>query len=114
MSESTKPAEASPHYATAAARFDHPPRPMVQRVGAILWPSFFAAGIATMVFFAFVDPLVLNQISFPDWQVSREFGYTVGFFVFWLCTSSSSLFTWMLLRPASRFNAATAKTKSGS
>jgi len=56
----------------------------------------------------------LNQISFPDWQVSREFGYTVGFFVFWLCTSSSSLFTWILLRPASRFNAATAKTKSGS
>ena len=36
---------------------EHPPRPLVQRVGAILWPSFFAAGVATMVFFAFVDPL---------------------------------------------------------
>ena len=30
---------------------------MAQRLGAILWPSFFAAGVATMVFFAFVDPL---------------------------------------------------------
>jgi hypothetical protein len=38
-------------------RFDHPPRPLAQRIGAIAWPSFFAAGVATMVFFAFVDPL---------------------------------------------------------
>ncbi len=37
--------------------FDHPLRPLPQRLGAILWPSFFAAGIATMVCFAFVDPL---------------------------------------------------------
>jgi hypothetical protein len=84
--------------------FDHPPRPLVQRLGAILWPSFFAAGVATMVFFAFVDPLALQELTFPDWAISREFGYSFGFFVFWLCTASSSLFTWILLRPASRFN----------
>src|SRR3546814_11805235 len=47
-------------------RFDHPPRPMAQRVGAILWPSFFAAGVATMVFFAFVDPLMLRDMTFPS------------------------------------------------
>ena len=46
-----------------APRFDHPPRPMAQRIGAILWPSFFAAGVATMVFFAFVDPLALRDIG---------------------------------------------------
>lgn len=78
---------------------------MAQRVGAILWPSFFAAGVATMVFFAFIDPLALAEISFPGWHISREVGYSVGFFTFWLCTASSSLFTWILLRPASRFNA---------
>lgn len=86
--------------------FDHPPRPMAQRLGAILWPSFFAAGVATMVFFAFVDPVQLNQISWPDIELSRELGYTVGFFMFWLATASSSLFTWILLRPASRSNRA--------
>lgn len=84
--------------------FDHPPRPFIQKVGAILWPSFFAAGVATMVFFAFIDPLQLRDISFANLAINRESGYTVGFFMFWLATASSSLFTWILLRPASRFN----------
>ena len=84
--------------------FDHPPRPLAQKVGAILWPSFFAAGVATMVFFAFVDPLALRDITFPGMELSREAGYTIAFFLFWIATASSSLFTWILLRPASRFN----------
>jgi hypothetical protein len=85
-------------------RFDHPPRSMAQRLGAILWPSFFAAGVATMVFFAFVDPLALRDLTFPGIEISRGLGYTIGFFTFWLATASSSLFTWILLRPASRWN----------
>ncbi|TDK24966.1 hypothetical protein E2F46_07245 [Luteimonas aestuarii] len=89
---------------TGEKRFDHPPRPMAQRVGAILWPSFFAAGVCTMVFFAFVDPLELRDMTFPRLALTRQGGYTVGFFAFWLATASSSLFTWILLRPASRYN----------
>lgn len=85
-------------------RFDHPPRPRAQRIGAIAWPSFFAAGVATMVFFAFVDPLLLRDITFAQLSIGRELGYTIGFFLFWAATASSSLFTWILLRPASRFN----------
>ena len=77
---------------------------MAQRVGAILWPSFFAAGVATMVFFAFVDPLALRDMTFPGVDISRGLGYTIGFFMFWVATASASLFTWILLRPASRFN----------
>lgn len=76
--------------------------PLVQRVGAVLWPSFFAAGVATMVFFANVDPLDLAGISFADVEISRELGYTIGFFMFWACTASSSLFTAMLLRSGNR------------
>ena len=86
------------------AGFDHPPRPLVQRIGAILWPSFFAAGVATTVFFAFVDPLELRDMTFPHIGISRGLGYTIGFFTFWLATAASSLFTWILLRPSSRFN----------
>ena len=78
---------------------------MAQRVGAIAWPSFFAAGVATMVFFAFVDPLALRDISLPRLQITRSGGYTIAFFLFWGATAASSLFTWILLRPASRFNA---------
>ena len=83
---------------------DHPPRPAAQRWGAILWPSFFAAGVATMVFFAIVDPEQLREITWAEVEISRKAGYTIGFFMFWACTFGSSLFTWILLRPASRFN----------
>ena len=88
----------------AEPSFDHAPRPLAQRLGAILWPSFFAAGVATMVFFAFVDPLQLRDMTFPDIEISRGLGYTIGFFMFWLATASACTFTWILLRPASRFN----------
>jgi hypothetical protein len=84
--------------------FDHPRRSRSQKLGAILWPSFFAAGVATMVFFAFVDPIELRDALFPEIRLSRELCYTLGFFLFWMATCSSSLFTWILLRPASRFN----------
>ena len=85
--------------------FDHPVRPLAQRLGAILWPSFFSAGVATAVFGALVDPMELRDITFPALQITRGVGYTVAFFMFWLSTASASLFTWYLLRPASRFNA---------
>lgn len=88
----------------ANPRQDPPPTPMVQRLGAILWPSFFAAAVATVVFFIFVDPLMLRDITFPDLEISRMGGYTIAFFLFWSATAASSLFTWILLRPVSRFN----------
>jgi hypothetical protein len=91
---------------TAPAPFDHPPRPLAQRLGAILWPSFFAACVATMVCFALIDPLILRDMTFPGLEISRETGYAIGFFAFWTATAASSLFTWILLRPASRFNRA--------
>ena len=102
MQKLPDPESVSPLAATPS--FDHPRRPLAQKVGAILWPSFFAAGVATMVFFAFVDPLALRDISMPGLEISREAGYTIAFFLFWAATAGSSLFTWILLRPASRFN----------
>ncbi|MEX0915131.1 MAG: hypothetical protein WD397_17015 [Wenzhouxiangellaceae bacterium] len=89
--------------ARADHEFDHPPRPLAQRLGAILWPSFFAAGVATMVLFAFVDPIDLAAISFPELEISRQAGYTIAFLAFWLGFASACTFTWILLRPRSRF-----------
>jgi len=73
------------------------PHPVLQRWGAILWPSFFAAGVATMVFFALVDPDELREITWAELELSRMGGYTIGFFMFWACTLGSSAFTALLL-----------------
>lgn len=81
------------------------PPPRWQRLlqwGAILWPSFVAAGVATVVFFGFVDPLRLRDISFPGQTISRELGYTLGFFMFWGLAAGSSAVTWYLQRPPRR------------
>ena len=75
---------------------------LAQRVGAVLWPSFFSAAVSTMVFFAIVDPLQLRDMTFPHLAMSRGLGYSIGFFLFWIATAASSLFTWILLRPAAR------------
>ncbi len=66
-------------------------------LGAVLWPSFFAAAVATMVFFAIFDPADLADVSWPQFMVSRELGYAIGFFMFWFCTMASSAFTTLLL-----------------
>jgi hypothetical protein len=71
--------------------------PRAIRLSAILWPSFMVAAVATMVFFAFVDPHELNLISFPRVAFSRELGYTLGFFLLWLSTASASYLTALLL-----------------
>ena len=42
-------------------RIEHPPRSWTQRLGAILWPSFFSAGVMTMVFFE----LATSRIGMP-------------------------------------------------
>jgi hypothetical protein len=76
-----------------------PPSTLAWRIGAVVWPSFFAAGVATMVFFAVVDPIALGEITWPRFPVTREVGYTVGFFMFWACTLSACGFTSLLLGP---------------
>ena len=43
-------------------------------------------------------------MTFPQIEITRGLGYSIGFFMFWLATASASFFTWILLRPASRFN----------
>ena len=82
----------------ATEKFDHPPRPLAQRVGAILWPSFFAAGVATMVFFAFVDPESLHDGAAADVESFRMTAYGITFFFFWLIAALSSAVSAYLVR----------------
>jgi hypothetical protein len=66
--------------------------PAVQRVSAVLWPSFLFAGVATMVFFALIDPLVLLDCQGVP-PLSRTGAYSLGFFLFWLLTAGASMCT---------------------
>ncbi len=70
--------------------------PLIQRVCAVLWPSFLCAGAAAALFFTAFDPLYM----FIEYDVSRLGAYTVGFFLLWALTALSSAATlYFLLRP---------------
>ena len=58
--------------------------PVIQRIIAVLWPSFIMSGIATGIFFTVFDPLELMMISGQSEEISRMAIYSMGFFLFWL------------------------------
>ena len=65
--------------------------PAGRNLAMILWPSFLAAGMATMLMFAWVDPLALEACVLPSHLLSsRLAGYGLGFFFFWGITTSAS------------------------
>ena len=66
--------------------------PRVQRVSAVLWPSFLLAGLANVVFFALLDPFSLIDFS-GEPPLTRTAAYSLGFFGFWLLTGAASLST---------------------
>lgn len=74
---------------------------LAQDMAVTLWPSFLAASVATMFFFAFFDPTVFGEGAVPPrWLTNRMAGYAIGFFFFWaICTLSSAL-TLYLVRTA--------------
>jgi hypothetical protein len=71
---------------------------LAQRLISILWPSFLTAGVATILFFTAFDPAELMLVSGYG-EISRIGGYTIGFFLFWLLTSSSCALTCYFERP---------------
>ena len=64
-----------------------PKRPwprLTQAIAAVGWASFLAACLATMLFFAVVDPALIHEATTPRVEITRMTGYGVGFFFFWL------------------------------
>mgnify|MGYP006390625699 FL=1 len=67
----------------------------------VLWPAFIAACFATLVSFAFIDPVLIGNDDYPPPAFgTRMGGYAVGFFFFWLICNVSSLVTLYLVRTA--------------
>jgi hypothetical protein len=72
-----------------------------QDVAIVLWPSFITASIATMICFAFLDPLLIGNDDYPPpGFATRMTGYAIGFFFFWLVSALSSLLSLYLVRTA--------------
>lgn len=72
---------------------------LTQDAAITLWPSFLVASVATMVCFAFLDPILIGHDDYPPPAfATRMTGYAVGFFFFWLITALSSLLTLYLAR----------------
>lgn len=69
----------------------------VERVGLVLWPSFLAACVAELAFFAVFDPVELHAFGAPH-ELNRMTVYTVGFFAFWAVAAASSALTIWLVR----------------
>lgn len=67
-------------------------------VFVIGWCSFLTAAVATMFFFAFVDPLALADITEPPLRLDRMAGYALGFFFFWLVAAASATLAVYLIR----------------
>ncbi len=70
-----------------------------QKRALLIWVSFLVAAVMTLIFFAFVDPLLLvDEVNIAALN-SREIGYGMGFFFFWAGTLASG---WLCLRLARR------------
>ena len=69
--------------------------PVIQRVIAILWPSFIMAGIATVLLTTAFDPTQL----FFDYEISRLAGYSICFFLFWFFGAVTAAATCYFLKP---------------
>lgn len=71
-----------------------------QAVATVGWISFLTAAIATMVFFAIFDPVDVAATLDPDLDISRDAGYAIGFFCFWVLAAICSGATAWLVRTA--------------
>jgi len=76
--------------------------PLIQRIIAILWPSFITAGIATVLFTTAFDPAII----FIDYEISRIGLYSICFFLFWSFGAITAMSTCYFLKPCEAINKA--------
>jgi hypothetical protein len=54
-----------------------------QKLAVLSWISFLTASAFTMLFFAFIDPLVIVDAINVEIIESSNAGYAIGFFFLW-------------------------------
>lgn len=66
-----------------------------QRIASVIWPSFGAAVVATMILLTFFDPELLGVAMMPEREITATTGAGICFFFFWfigLLSSSTTMF----------------------
>ena len=76
-----------------------PTRPLIQCIGAVLWPSFFSAAAAMALMVTCVDPASAYAALRPGHTLATGWICTAAFCLLWLTTASSSAVTALLMRP---------------
>ncbi|MGB5256254.1 MAG: hypothetical protein WBN07_12325 [Woeseiaceae bacterium] len=71
-----------------------------QAMFTVVWISFLSAAVSTMVFFAVFDPVELGALIDENLEFSRDAGYAVGFFFFWVVCAVCSGVTAFLVHTA--------------
>ncbi|MEA3410253.1 MAG: hypothetical protein U9R74_01785 [Pseudomonadota bacterium] len=75
--------------------------PLIQRIVAVLWPSFLTAGLTTIIVFTLYDPqIVFSCVGGPE--IARLGAYTVGFFFFWAINAVACVMSMYFCRPCSK------------
>ena len=74
-------------------------------MATVVWISFLAAAVATMLFFAVFNPVELAHVIDPELEIGAEAGYAVGFFFFWVISAGCSAVTAWLVRTAPKRDA---------
>ncbi len=70
----------------------------MQKVVAILWPSFLVAGVATILFSTLIDPdILIRGLGLED--MSRLAIYSIAWLCFWVMGIISAIFTCYFLKP---------------
>ena len=68
-------------------------------LAVVLWPSFLAAAVMTMFFFAVFDPVDIGEgTALAELVANHNAGYALGFFFFWAFTTLSSALSLYLVR----------------
>ena len=55
-----------------------------QKYAVLSWITFLIAAVFTMIFFAFIDPLIVVDAIGLEVMDSSNAGYAIGFFFLWL------------------------------
>ncbi|MGC2028714.1 MAG: hypothetical protein WA642_01700, partial [Steroidobacteraceae bacterium] len=72
-------------------------------IALVLWPSFLAASVASLLFFAAVDPQLLRDAGPRIFDnLNRDAGYALGFFFFWAIAALASALSVYMIRTAHR------------
>ena len=66
-----------------------------QKIAVLSWITFLTAAVFTMLFFAFVDPLLVVEAIDLELFESSNAGYAIGFFFFW---ANGWVAGWLTLR----------------